>query len=73
VQTFTIAAARHQAAGEFVDDDDFPFLDDIVAVALEQDAGLQGLFQMMNFLDSAFDIDIAEAEQLLHLADAAFG
>ena len=33
MQAFRIAAARHHAAGEFVDDDDFALADDVVLVA----------------------------------------
>ena len=36
VQAFREAAARHHAAGEFVDDDDLVVADDVVLVALEQ-------------------------------------
>jgi hypothetical protein len=36
VQAFRVAPARHHAAGELVDDDDFAVLDDVVLVALEQ-------------------------------------
>ena len=36
VQSFGIAAARHHAAGELVDDHDFAVADDVILVALEQ-------------------------------------
>ena len=39
VQAFRVAAARHHAAGELVDDDDLAVLDDVVLVALEQLVG----------------------------------
>jgi hypothetical protein len=39
VLAFGVAPARHHAAGELVDDDDFIVLDDVVAVALEQLVG----------------------------------
>ncbi len=35
METFRIAAARHHAAGELVDDDDFVIFDDVVFVALK--------------------------------------
>ena len=47
VQTVAVAPARHDPAGEFVDDDHFAFLDDIIHVPLEQGMGLQGLVDMM--------------------------
>ena len=39
MQAFGIAAARHHAAGKFVDDDDFAVAHDVVFVALEQLVG----------------------------------
>ena len=43
VQAFRIAAARHHAAGELVDDDDLAVADDVVLVALEQAVRLEAL------------------------------
>ena len=40
MQALVIAAAVHQAAGEFVDNDDLAVLDDIVDIALHDAAGL---------------------------------
>ena len=43
VQAITPASARHFAAGVFVDDDDFVFLDDVGDVLLEQTISAQEL------------------------------
>ena len=42
VQAVAPAAARHQAAGELVDDDDLAVLDDVVVVALVEHVGAAG-------------------------------
>jgi hypothetical protein len=51
VQAFRIAAARHHAAGELVDDDDLVVLDDVVLVALEQLVGAQRLVDVVDQVD----------------------
>ena len=69
VQAFRIAAARHHAAGEFVDDDDFAVADDVVLVPLEELVGAQRLVDVMDerdvggFVERAFlqDADVARA------------
>jgi hypothetical protein len=57
VQAFRIAAARHHAAGEFVDDDDFVVADDVVLVALEQLVGLQ---RVVDVVDDRDVLDVVE-------------
>ena len=47
VQAVAPAAARHQAAGELVDDDDLAVLDDVVDVALEEGVGAQALLHVV--------------------------
>ena len=48
VQSIAPAAARHFAAGVFVDDDDFVFLDDVRDVLLEEAIGAQQLRDVVN-------------------------
>ena len=48
MQAFGIAAARHHASGELVDDDDLAVADDIVLVALEELVGAQRLVDVMD-------------------------
>ena len=50
VQSIAPAAARHFAAGVFVDDDDFVFLDDVGDVLLEKAIGAQELRDVVNLL-----------------------
>ena len=50
VQAIAPAAARHFAAGVFVDDDDFVFLDDVGDVLLEKAVGAQQLRDVVDLL-----------------------
>ena len=50
VQAIAPAAARHFAAGVFVDDDDLVFLDDVLHVLLEEAVGAQQLRDVVNAL-----------------------
>ena len=51
MQPFGIAAARHHAAGEFVDDDDLAVAHDVVLVALEQLVRAQALIDVVDGRD----------------------
>ena len=53
MQTFRPAAAAHQTAGEFVDDDDFAILHDVVLVLEEQRVRAQRRIDMMHQHDVA--------------------
>ena len=79
VQAFRVAAARHHAAGELVDDDDLAVADDVVLVALEQLVCAQRLIDVMHGRDV---LDVVErialeqsviAEPLLEFLHAGFG
>ena len=79
MQAFRIAPARHHAAGELVDDDDFAVAHDVVLVALEQLVGAQRLIDVMHDRDV---LDVVErlalqfagvAQALLELFHAGFG
>ena len=48
VQALVVAAAIHQSAGEFIDDDDLAVLDHIVDVFFHQATGLHGLVDMVH-------------------------
>ncbi|MND35728.1 hypothetical protein D3C80_263720 [compost metagenome] len=79
VLTFGITAARHHAAGEFVDDDDFVVADDVVLVAGEELVGLQRIVDVMDDGD-VFDVvkrfALQEArlpQQVFELFGAFFG
>jgi len=79
VQTFRIAAARHHAAGKFVDDDDLVIADDVVLIALEQLVGAERIVQMVNDRDildvvEAFTLEVARSfQKLFNLLCTNFG
>ncbi len=73
VQTVAPAAARHQTAGEFIDDDHLAVLHDIILIALENDVSLERLLNVVVPLHVLRLIHVADAEQLLHLQHAFFG
>ena len=79
VQAFRIAAARHHAAGELVDDDDLAVADDVVLVLLEQPVRLQ---RVVDVVDDGDVLDVVErlalqvagrAQQVLQLLGALLG
>ena len=70
MQALVIAAAVHQAAGEFIDDDDLTVLDDVVDVALHESAGLHGLIDVV-VQRGVFHVgEVFYAEEFLGLGDA---
>ena len=73
VQTVAVAAAEHEAAGEFVDDDDLAVLDDVVNVALHDAVGTDGLIDVVH-KGGVFDVgEVFQPEGSLRLGDAAGG
>ena len=79
MQTFGIAAARHHATGELVDDDDLAIAHDVVLVGGEQLVGAERLVDVMHGRDV---LDVVErlaleqirlGQQLLKLLHAGFG
>ena len=64
------APARHQPPGELVDDDHLAVLHDVVDVALEERVGLQRLRHVVERVDLARVVEIADAEEPLALGDA---
>ena len=73
VQSVRPAPARHQAAGELVDDDDFVVFHHVVFVALEEHVGLESLLHMVVDLHVGGLVKIAHAEQPLDLERSFFG
>ncbi len=79
MQTFRIAAARHHAAGELVDDDNLAIADDVVLVGGEQLVGAQRLVDVMNGRNVLDVIERLALEQIrlgqkaLQLLHACFG
>ena len=79
MQPFRIAAPRHHAAGEFVDDDDLALAHDVILVALEQLVRAQGLIDVVDdgdvlrLVERALGEDAGLAEQFLHMFVAGVG
>ncbi len=79
MQPLRIAAARHHAAGEFVDDDDLALAHDVILVALEQLVRAQGLIDVVNdgdvlrLVERALGEDAGLAEQFFHMFVAGVG
>ena len=73
MQAFRIAPARHHAAGEFVDDDEFAIADDIILVELEQFVRAQRLVDVVDqrhaggLIERAFLQQAGVAQQLLDM------
>ena len=63
VQAVGPAPSRHQAAGEFVDDDDLAFLHHVLLVAMEQRMRTQRGIQMVDQVDVARVIEAAAMRQ----------
>ena len=77
VQAVAPAAARHQAAGELVDDDDLAVFDHVVHVEVEQRVSAQRLVDVVLDVGVLEVVDVAAAQpmrqHLLGFRHAAFG
>ncbi len=74
VQSVAPVAARHEAAGELVDDHHLALVvDDVVHVALVEVMGLQGVVDEVRPLHVAGRVEALDAGQLLGRADALVG
>ena len=73
MQPLVEAAAEHEAAGEFIDDDDLPILYDIVLIALEQRVRAHCLQDVMVELGVVLIGKALHAEELLRFFDALRG
>ncbi len=67
------AAARHQAPGKLVDNDDFAVLDDVFDIQLIQVMGLDGDFDMVFEVPILWVGDVADAEQAFYFLPAFIG
>ena len=72
VEALAPAPAGHLAAGELVDDDDLAVLDDVVAIALVERVGAQGLLEVAGQARVRV-VHVLDAEPALHLLDAFLG
>ena len=71
VQALVVAAAVHEAAGEFVDDDDLAVAHDVVDVALHDAVGLDRLVDVVLDRDVVRVGQVVDVEVLLGLFHAA--
>ena len=60
MQPVAVAAARHQAAGELVDDDDLAVLDHVVDVALEEEMGLERLVDVVDHVHVGQVVEVVD-------------
>ena len=72
VEPVAVAAAEHEAARKFVDDDDFAVFDDIILIAVHHEAGPQGLNDQVVQIEVVVVEHILNAQHLFDLGDAAF-
>ena len=73
MQTFGVAAAEHETAGKFIDDDDLAVLDDIVNVAPHDAVRLERLVDVVRERGVLHVGQIFQVERRLGLGDAAGG
>ena len=73
MQTVAVAAADHQAAGEFIDDNDLVVLHHVVHVALHQRVGAQRGVDVVQQLVVGDVGKVLHAEPALRLAHARLG
>ena len=72
-------ASIHHAPGEFIDNDDFVVLHDVICILSEHDVGAQRLVEVMNHLGILEIVEIGAFEQTcifehpLHFFGAVFG
>lgn len=73
MQTIGIAAAIHETAGEFINDNDFPVLDYIVFIAGHHCLCTECLDKEMIQLQILCIIEVLYMQQLFHLCHTGFG
>ncbi len=65
--------ADHEAAGEFIDDDDFAVLHDVFFVFFVDDVGAEGLLEQVRPVHVAADVEAADAGVFLGFLNAFVG
>ena len=73
MQAVAPAAPRHQATGEFIDDDDFAVLHDIVHVPFVERIGLQRLDDVVDEIHVGRIVQVVHAEELFDAHVAVLG
>ncbi len=75
VESLAVAATAHHSTGEFIDDDDFAVVDDVVLVAFVDRVGGQGLLEIVGEFCVAVVVDafaFGNAGEPLDLVNAIF-
>ena len=70
MQTFGIPPTMHETTREFIYDDHFAVLHDVIAVAAEQRVRAQCLFEVMHEREAALNVQIIHAKPFLDLCDS---
>jgi len=73
VQPIGVPPAGHEAAGEFVHDDDFAVLHHIVHIALEDVMGFQGLEHVVLERDVGRIVEVVDFEHFFHAGHTVVG
>ncbi len=73
VQAIRPVAARHQAAGELVDDHDLPLLHDVVHIAFVEVMRLQAVVDEVRPLHVSSGVETLHTSQFFRSADTLFG
>ena len=73
MEALVVAAAVHEAAGEFIHDDDLAVLDHVVLVSVHDAPGLDGLVHVVLELQVVGVGEVVDVEKLLGLLYATAG
>ena len=73
VEALGVAPALEHAAGELVDDQQLAVADDVLLVLAVERVRLQRLDQVVDQVAVDVEVEVLDAERLLHLVDAALG
>ena len=73
MQTFVVASAVHQSAGELVDDDDLTVLDDVVDLVFHAAVGFDRLVDVVLDGDVVGIGEVLEVKEFLRFLDAELG
>ena len=72
MKTVGIAAAIHEAAGEFIYNDNFPVLHDVVLIPLHHGLGTEGLHEEVVQLQIFRIIEVFHMKHFFHLGNPCF-
>ena len=73
MQAIAVTAAEHEAACEFIDDDDFAVLDDVILIAVHHEARPQGLDDEVVQIEVVVVEHVADAQHLFNFGNTRVG